>query len=228
LNPLQRKEGVKSMNIAPEIENRARRAAIAPDIFRELLSDLAPQNRAAGQRGESFQALLWLCRNQPHLVYSHWDFFVSMLESDNSFAIFNAVYIIAALIKHDADGKFDRIAASFIGRLNHRTVMVSGHAALNLGRIAAARPDLEPQITQALLGAASAVPDRERQDIFKGYIIEAFTEYYHLARQPREIREFVRSQLNCANLKTSNLAREFFKDTRRRSPINPENGGEIR
>jgi hypothetical protein len=205
------------MHMAPEIESRARQAATDPHSFRKLLNDLAPQNKAVGQRGESFQALLWLCRNQPRLVYSHWDFFGSMLESDNSFAVFNAVYIIAALIEAEANAKFDRVGAPFIGLLNHRTIMVSGHAALNLGKIAKARPDLEPQITQALLGAAAVDRDRERREIFMGYIIEAFQEYYHLARQPRKICEFVSAQLNCDNLKTRNLAREFLEKERKMS-----------
>jgi hypothetical protein len=210
------------MNIPPEIENRARQAATDPNIFAELLRDLAPQNKAAGQRGESFQAVLWLCRSQPRLVYSHWDFFCSMLESDSSFAVFNAMYIIAALIEHDSNAKFDRIDDFFIGLLNHRTVMVSGHAALNLGKIAGARPDLEPKITRALLDAGSAGLDRERLDIMKGYIIEAFKEYFHLTRQSREIRRFVSAQLNCGNPKTRNRAGEFLNEKIKDGPYQYE------
>jgi hypothetical protein len=210
-----------TLNIPPEIISLARQAAIVPSSMEKLLKRLSPENKAADQRGESFQAVLWLCQNQPQLVYFYWDYFLSMLTSDNTFAIFNAVYIIASIIHIDLERKFDGIYDRFLNLLNHRTVMVAGHTALNLSKIVKARTDLEPKITASLLCIDSNSCDPERLEILKGYILEALKEYYPLAQRPQEILIFVGEQLNCNNVKTHNLALEFLKMTGA-TPFNKE------
>ena len=128
------------MAVPERITALAREALDKPQVMAELVAGLAPENQAGDRRADSFQAVLWLCNNHPELVFSYWDQWTTMLTGNNSFAIFNAIHIIAALAEFDREGRIDRLLPELIPLLNHRTMMVAANTALCIGKILKAKP----------------------------------------------------------------------------------------
>jgi len=162
-------------------------------------------------RYNSFRSLLIISEEHPELLYPHWDYFSTLLSSENSYHRHIAIYMIANLTRVDTEDKFERISNEYLNLLNDKSVMVAGHLAVNLGKIAKAKPHLQSEITKMLLDIDKTYPRPGRRDLIKGYAIEAFSQYFEEAVDRKKIIQFVKEQLESKSPKTRKKAKEFLK-----------------
>jgi hypothetical protein len=192
-----------------DVESRAHKALTDKAALTELLAGILSKKDEI--RSPSFKALLLISEEQPELLYPHWDYFAALLESNNTFLKYQAIYLIASLIKADTANKFERLFDTYYNLLDDKSIIPASHAALNSGKIAGAKPELQTRITDRLLRIDETHHEPDHKELIKSYVIEAFSEYFEAAEDKEMILEFVRKQLESGSPKTRKNAKEFLK-----------------
>lgn len=156
-----------------------------------------------------FKALSALSEKHPERLYDKWAFFEDLISSNNTHHKYIAIYIIANLTKADTQNKFERIFDAYYGLLGDKSVIPPAHVALNSGKIALAKPNLQAEITNKLLDIGNTV--HRHKDLVKASAIEAFDVYFEKSKDKNRIIEFVKAQLICESPKTRKKAKAFLK-----------------
>ena len=158
----------------------------------------------------SLKAFLAVSEETPEKLYSSFDFFVKLLESENAYLRFLAVKVIANLTEVDELDKFNEIFDKYYSMLGDKTSIVPAQVAGVSGIIVNFKPELEEKITNKLLGVEKLCESRQKE-LVKGYAVEAFGEYFKKAKEKDRIIEFVKGQKNSESPTTRKKAREFLK-----------------
>jgi hypothetical protein len=161
-------------------------------------------------RENSFKALLLISKAHPEVLYPHWDYFANLLDSTNSYTVYIGMYIIAHLAKVDTKNRFDKVFDRYYSIFGGKQTMTAAHAAKLSGKIATYKPALQGKITEKLL-SIDEIHKGSQKELIKGYVIEAFNEYFGEAEDKEDILEFVRGQLQSTSPKTRKTAEEFLK-----------------
>jgi hypothetical protein len=161
-------------------------------------------------RSNSFKILMHVSEEQPKVLYSKWDYLADLLDSDNHYQRYISINILANLAVVDTKNKFEKIFDKYFSNIEGDRTMVAGQAALNSGKIAKVKPNLQTKITNRLLNIDKT--HRGKQiDLIKAYVIEAFNEYFEESSDKKKILGFVKAQLESKSPKTKKLANEFLK-----------------
>ena len=194
-------------------ETMAQHALHNQRALQDLLDGISPKTQKSIIRESSSKAVLYLSEQHPEVLLPHWAYFVKLLKSDNGFSKYVAVHVIANLVTAGDDGRFEKSFSTFYKLLDDESVMVASHVAGVSGQIARAKPQLQPKITQRLLGIAQTHFPAERQALIISYAIPALDEYFadSSAREQDRILAFVQQQIDCASPKTRRLAKDFVK-----------------
>ena len=192
-----------------DIESVAKEAVKDDNVLAELLDGILSKKETI--RYNSFKVLLLISEEHPEFLCPKWDFFVGLLESDNTSHKYIAIYIIANLTRLDKENNFEKIFDKYYNLLDDKSIIPAGHVAGNSGKIARARPELQTKITDKLLSIDETHHEPERRELIKGYAIESFSEYFEEAKNKREITEFVKKQLNSKSPRTRKKANEFLE-----------------
>ena len=195
----------KSINV----EAVAKRALKDEKVLSELLQGILSKKQTI--RYNCFKVLLLINEEHPEVLYPKWDFFEDLLNSDNTYLKFPAIYIIANLTRADKENRFEKIFDKYYHLLDDKSVIPAAHLAGNSGKIAKAKPKLQPKITNRLLSIDETHHDIQRKDLIKGYAIESFGEYFEQAKNKKEIIEFVNKQLESQSPRTRKIAKKFLK-----------------
>lgn len=189
------------------IKSIAGRALADEKLLSELLDGLMLKDETL--RYNCFKVVLFISEEHGEALYLKWDFFVRLLDSDNTYWKMSGLQIIANLTRVDADKKFDVIFDKYYSLLADKGTVVAAHTAANSGKIASARPDLQARITDKLLSIDNTYAGKQL-DLVKGYIIEAFSVYFAEAENKNRIIEFARNQLNSGSPRTRKQAEQFI------------------
>jgi hypothetical protein len=176
-------------------------------VLQELLDGVLSKKDEI--RYSSFKALNVLSEKHPERLYGKWDFFANLLCSDNTHHKYIAIYIIANLTKVDVENKFEKLFNAYYDLLGDKSIIPPAHVALNSGKIALAKPELQAEITSRLLAIDNTV--QRHKDLVKASAIEAFDAYFEQSEDKARIIEFAKAQLNCESPKTRKKAKEFLK-----------------
>lgn len=180
-----------------------------PKILTELLNNLLVKDNTV--RYNSHNVLLIISENRPEILYTHWDFFVDLLNSENNFHKVIGIQILANLTKVDIQDKFEDIFDTYCNLLDAKSVMTASHLAANLGKIAKAKPNLRQKLTDLLLNINKTHHESSRKELIKASIIESFIEYFNEINNKEEIFKFVEAQLDSKSPKTRKIAEKFLK-----------------
>ena len=197
---------LNSKNI--NVENLAEKALNNNKILSELLEGILSKDDAL--RYNSFNVLLLISETHPEILYPKWEFFVDLINSYNSYRKLIAIRIIANLVRIDKENKFEKIFSKYYSILDGEKTMTAAHLAANSGKIAKAKPQLRPKITTRLLNIDKTHQGKQKE-LIKGYVIEAFDQYFEEAENQSEMIEFVKKQLNSNSPKTRKIAEEFLE-----------------
>ncbi|MFC1780832.1 hypothetical protein ACFLZ8_01030 [Planctomycetota bacterium] len=178
-------------------------------LLTELLGNLCSKNETI--RYNSHKVLFFLTENHPHKPYPKWDYFLTFLDSDNTYHKLSAVLFLGNLTQVDKNNKFEKIFEKYYGLLNDKSFIIAAYVCGASGKIAKAKPKLQTKITNLLLDIDKTNHQQERIDMVKASIIDAFGQYYQQTSNKKRILEFVERQLNCQSPKTRKKAKEFLK-----------------
>ena len=191
------------------IERLAEKVLADNTLLSELLEGLRVKNET--YRYNCSRVLTLISEQHGELLYPEWDYFVSLLSSDNTYHKLSAILIIANLVSVDTESRFEKILDTYYRLLDDRSMITAVYIARSSGKIVRAKPDLEPYITSRLLDIDKTHHESGRKELIKSGAIEALIEYYSLAEDRTKIIGFVKAQLESESPKTRRMAREFLK-----------------
>ncbi len=191
------------------VESVTEEASKDKEVLSEVLEGILSKKEVI--RYNSFKVLLLLSEEHPEVLYPQWDFFAGFIDSDNVNSKYIAVYIIANLTRVDTEKKFEKIFEKYYNLLDDRSVIPAAHLAGNSGKIARAKPELQPEITRKLLRIDETHHELHHKDLIKGYVIEAFNDYFEDITNKEEILQFAKNQLKSKSLRTRKKAEKFLK-----------------
>jgi len=176
-----------------------------------FLAATAPENKDEKLRNHAFRSLMLLAQKHPEALLPRWDDLARLLKGGHSFSKYPAIQILAELATVETGGRFEKAFRAHYGLLDDESIAVAAHIAGLSGKIAKARPALEPRITEKLLTIDGTHFYQGRKDLIKGHAIESFAEYFSQAKDKRTILEFVQQQKAAASPRTRKAARRFLE-----------------
>jgi len=182
-----------------------------PSLFRELLDGISPEHQKSTKRENCSQALMFMAETWPQTLLPHWDYFVTLMRSQNGFSKYVAIYVIASLVKEDKTGRFKQSWNNYQSLLDDESVMVASHAALNAAKIAKICPDMREDIIMALLKIDETHHEAGHLGLVKAYIIEGLDLLYEQSTNKVGILDFVRAQTQASSVKAVKNAKAFLK-----------------
>jgi hypothetical protein len=193
-----------------DLASLARRASRDQEFLSRLVAGLSGRQERVGYN--CLKSLMLVAEERPELLYPHWNAFVDLLCSDNTYFNLRGANLIAAVVCVDSDNRFERIFDEYYDLLDGRSVIAAAYIAGNSGKIAAAHPEIQGRITDRLLNIDQTHHPLERKDLIKGHAVEALGEYFEESADKVTILEFVRGQLESKSPRTRKKAKEFLKE----------------
>jgi len=193
-------------------EKLAATAVNNPSFVATLISSLAAKDSS---KYAYAKALSLLAAKYPNLLYPHFDYFVSLLNSRYKILKWNAILILANLITIDVEHKFDRVFDEYYHHLWDGDLITAANIVGASGKIALARPDLRDKITSEILKVdVIPLPTTECREIARGKALLAFTEYYANLDENEFENEFIRRCLQSRRPATRKKAEGLLKKAR--------------
>jgi len=194
-------------NKPEDLAERAGRDSVLLATVFEGISSSDPKLRF-----KSAKILNLMSQKEPGKLYPKIDFFINLLDSDNSILKWNAIDVVANLASADVDGRFEGIFGKFYGLLQEGSLITAGHVVANSWKIVEAKPHLGNRITEQLLKIEKTkLPTEECTNILIGHAILCFDKYFDKIRNKDEVITFVKRQMDNSRNATKTKAEKFLK-----------------
>ena len=181
------------------------------EVMVAALDNLTQKNETI--RYNSYRAIKTITASEPGIFYPYWDYFISQLESKNTYHILVGIHILADLTSADTGGRFEKIFEQYYNLLYHKSMVVVSHVCLASGRIMMHKPGLRSKIEDTLLKIDQFIGQQKHKDLIKGAVLEAFTEARAITRRKQDIQEFATTLLNSAESpKSRKLAKSYLEN----------------
>jgi hypothetical protein len=199
--------GELAKNKPEDLAERARRDSVLRATVFEGMSSSDPKLRF-----KSAKVLNLMSQKDPGKLYPKIDFFINLLDSNNSILKWNAIDVVANLASADVHGRFEEIFGKFYGLLQEGSLITAGHVVANSWKIVEAKPHLENKITEQLLKIEKTkLPTEECMNILVGHAILCFDKYFDRIQKKDEVLTFVKRQMNNSRNATKAKAEKFLK-----------------
>jgi hypothetical protein len=190
-------------------EKLASTAVNNPSFVPTLISSLAAKDSS---KYAYAKALSLLSANYPNLLYPHFDYFVSLLNSRYKILKWNAILILANLIIIDVEHKFDGVFDEYYHHLWDGDLITAANIVGASGKIAVARPDLRDKITSEILKVdVIPLPTTECREIARGKALLTFKEYSANLDENKLVNEFIQHCLQSRRPATRKKAEGLLK-----------------
>ncbi len=184
-----------------------------PDLIPEVLSGLSSSK--ASVRYGCAKVLMDLSEEQPERLYPYMDSFTALLDSKYRILVWNAMAIIANLVRVDREKKFDKLFDEYYGFLNDPYMVTVANVVGNSTKIALAKPYLVQRITSELLKVEniSTTPHltAECKRVIIEKAIESFDLFFDEIEAKDKVISFVKRNRNSSRRSLTAKAERFLK-----------------
>ena len=184
------------------------------DTLISELIDGVSSNKASIRYGCA-KVLMDLSEEEPEKLYSHMDFFITLLDSKFRILTWNAIVIIANLAKVDTENKFDSIFEKYYQLIENEYMVTVANVVGNSGKIALAKPYLTEKITTELLKVQdiSTTPhlSEECKRVIAQHTIKSFNLFYPQIEQKDKVIRFVKKHVNSSRKTLQKESEKFLK-----------------
>jgi hypothetical protein len=203
---LLRKKEIRAEDIAEKTMKN-------PDFLSEIFNGISSENPRV--KFNSAKILRITSGKDPQKLYSKFDFFVNLLDSENNIIKWNAMDVIADLTTIDSQKRFDKIFKKYYDLLSDASMITAGHVIDNSGKIAIAKPYLQDKITKKLLRVEKIqYKTSECRNILLGKVILSFNEYIDYVDSKDEMISLAERQQNNSRRATNAKAEKFLNTHR--------------
>ncbi len=199
---LSRKE-IKAEDVA---RNVIKNSLLLPELFNGISSE------NTRTRFKSAKILRIISEENPEMLYSKFDFFINLLDSENKILKWIAIDVIGNLSLVDTENKFDKIFNKFYGLLADESMITAGHVIDSSGKIARAKPYLQDKITKELLRVEKIeYKTSECRNILLGKVILSFSQYIDQINNTEEMVSLAKRQRDNSRKATRVKAEKFLR-----------------
>lgn len=179
-----------------------------------LLADiLEGLSRPASIKFGCSKVLRIISQQQPKVLYPSFDFFVNLLDINNTFLKCDAILILANLATVDSANKFEAIFDRYFAPIRGPTLIIAANIIGGAAKIALAKPALSDRIAQELLQVETAkYQTAECRNVALGQAIASFDEFYGQIRDKKRVLKLVKKQLGNTRKSTARKAAQFLKE----------------
>jgi len=188
----------------------ARKAIRNPRLFTELAKGLEA-DKARVKYGCA-KALRLISEQRPDRLYSHFDFFVRLLDHESKILQWDATFVLSHLARVDTDDKLTAMFAKYFSAIPGPVMITAANVIQGGARIAQAKPHLADRIAAEVLKVATArYQTPECRNVAIGHAILALGTILPLLRDPTPAVQFVRNQIRNRRPATRRKAEQFLK-----------------
>jgi hypothetical protein len=166
----------------------------------------------------SYEKILRLVSEKsPELIYPYFDDFAGMLNSENNFIKWGAVFTIANLVSVDSENKFEKIFGKYYLPVKGPVMITASNIIKASPKIAFAKPELAEKITAEILKIQKGIyinrgeVSHECKNIVCGQAIDSFTAFLDKIKNKKAVTDFVKDQLNNSRPAVRKKAEKFLK-----------------
>jgi hypothetical protein len=183
-----------------------KKPGLLPELLRGLKSD-----RPAIKYGCA-KVLRVVSDRQPGLLYPWFDFFVTLLDSDNKIMQWEGIHVIANLAAVDAEGKFEKVFDKYFAPILGPAMITAANVVGGAAKIAEAKPDLTEKITKELLKVDEATyKTTECRNVALGHVIKSFDKFFDQIKDKASVIKLIKKQLSNTRNATRKAAAAFLK-----------------
>ena len=161
------------------------------------------------------RVLIHLSKEHPDQLYSHFDFFIGLLDSKYRILTWTALAILANLTRVDVDNRFDTIFDKYYSFLEDEYMVTVANVVVNSSTIALAKPYLIPEITNQLLKvdnlSISPHLTEECKRVIAQYTIKTLSLFFDSVDQKERVLSFVGMHRNSPRKKLKTAAEKFLE-----------------
>jgi hypothetical protein len=181
-----------------------------PQLLSYVLEGL--NSKTATIKYSCLKILRLISEQKPEILYPKFDFFINLLNSDNSFMKWGAIYIIANLTVVDSNNKFEKIFNRYFSPIPGPVLITSANTIESAATIALAKPKLLERIKKELLKAETAIyQTAECRNVALGHVINSFDQFYDKIKDKEPVIAMITRQLENTRSGTSKKAAKFLK-----------------
>ncbi len=194
-----------------------------PQLLADVIEGLNAE--AARVRFGCAKVLRILSAERPDLLYSHFDFFVRLLDSENKIFQWEAAFVLSHLARVDVDDRFAGLCEKYFSPISGPVMITAANVIQGGARIARTKSHLADRIGAEILKVSRArYQTAECRNVAIGHAILALGEFLDLIRKPAPVVRFVRKQINNSRPATRKKADQFLKRAQRRAQASPAPG----
>ena len=181
--------------------------------LKDLSSDKARVKYACAKQA------IAVSQNCPEDLYSDFDFFARLLNSDNNILKWTAIKVVGNLSKIDNKRKVDEILFSLIALLSNKTMITAANAIGALSQIAKNKPEHRQEILKALLEVEKAKYYRkgclspECRNVALGHVIKSFDKFGKEVFEREDVKAFLKRQTDNTRPKVRQLSEKLLRRT---------------
>ena len=109
------------------IEDIAKKVVNNKKLINDLLENISSDKAAI--KFKSLKVLMYLSEQQPEILYPKWDFFVNLLDNQNTFLRTGSAIMLANLTKVDKEKKFEKIFDRYYDLLEDKSMINAANIA---------------------------------------------------------------------------------------------------
>ncbi len=189
----------------------AEHALEEPSLIDEAILGLSSEQATIKYRCE--KVLRTISASRPEMLYPQFDFYVGLLDGDNTILKWGAIATIANLTHVDRENKFELIFNMYFAAIRGPVMITAANTIRAGATIAAAKPELADRICKEILkvqGARYKTP--ECRNVAIGHAIDALDEFWELVHDKRAVTRFVEKQLQNTRAAVRKRAVKFLKN----------------
>ena len=198
-----------------DVEALAQRLITSPEsipLYLAMLEEDTGTTRYAAEK-----VLRRVSELRPELVYPYFEYYVALLDNENSLIKWGAILTIANLVAVDKQNRFADIFSNYYAPITGPVMITAGNIIRGSEQIVLARPELMGKVVHEILKVEDAhyekdgQPSPECRNIACGHAIEFFDTVYERLEDKRAAAEFVKRQLSNSRTTVVKKADKFLK-----------------
>jgi len=181
-----------------------------PELIPEIIEGLS--DKKARTKYGCAKVLRLLSEKKPEVLYPRFDFFVGLLDSDNTFLKWDAIHVLGNLAAADSEGKFEKILDRYLAPIPGPVLITAANVIGGAAKIALAKPALTEKITGELLKVEKArYQTDECRNVALGQTIDSFDRFFAQIEDREPVIALAQRQLKNTRNSTRKRAEKFLK-----------------
>jgi len=205
------KEGNKAAEKVAELAVRNNNA------LKQVIEGVSSGNKRV--KNASAKCLREISRIKPVKLYTSFDFFVELIDGEDTILKWNAIEVLSNLTEVESEnlpgsqaGKFNRkILNKYISLFFDESMVTAANTISALGTVALNKPRLRKKITEELIKVDTLPYTSECRNILTGKALDAFAIYIDKMKYNNDIIQFAEKHLKNRRNATRKKAEKLLK-----------------